>query len=110
MRACLVSGRFATLGDECAERDRVLDLLALRAVDRVEALAFDLDFVMGSSDVWRRHPPHHLSPARENPGRAYPKRAFPVQVIYSNAPIKPPSQSNLSKIIALWLALRPQHA
>jgi hypothetical protein len=70
MRACLVSVRVVTFGNECAERERGFDLLALRALERVEALDFNLDFVMGSSEVLRRHPPHHLSPARANPGRA----------------------------------------
>jgi hypothetical protein len=64
MRACLVSGRVEIFGDECADRERGLDLLVVRAAERVEALDFDLDLVMGSSEVMRRHPPHHLSPAR----------------------------------------------
>jgi hypothetical protein len=79
MRACLVSGRVAVFGDECADRDRGLDLLVVRAAERVEALDldFDLDFVMGSSEVVRRHPPHHLSPARAKPRQGKtPKRAF----------------------------------
>jgi hypothetical protein len=73
----LVSGRVEVFGDECADRERGLDLLVVRAAERVEALDFDLDFVMGSSEVMRRHPPHHLSPARAKPwqGNA-PKRAF----------------------------------
>jgi len=46
-----------------------LDLLVVRAAERVEALDFDfdLDLVMGSSEVMRRHPPHHLSPAQAKP-------------------------------------------
>jgi hypothetical protein len=67
MRACLVSGRAEVFGDKCADLERGLDLLVVRATERVEALDFDLDFVMGSSEVARRHPPHHLSPA---PGKA----------------------------------------
>jgi hypothetical protein len=56
MRACLVSGRAEAFGDECADRERDLDLLVVRAAGRVEALDFDLDldFVMGSSEVMRR--------------------------------------------------------
>ena len=73
MRACLVSGRVVVFGDECVDRERGLDLLVVRAAERVEALAFDLDLVMGSSEVMRRHPPHHLSPARAKPGRARPE-------------------------------------
>src|SRR6266851_2373439 len=65
MRACLVSGRVTVFEDEGADRERGLDLLVVRAAERVEALDFGLDLVMGSSEVMRRHPPHHLSPARE---------------------------------------------
>src|SRR5260370_16039473 len=104
MRACLVSGRVELIGDECVERG--LDLLVVRAAERVEALDFDLDFVMGSSEVMRRHPPHHLSPARAKPRQGKtPKRASAAPSHHSNAPIKPVSQSNLSKIIALLTAI-----
>src|SRR5205823_12733978 len=77
MRACLVSGRVEVFGVESADRERGLDLLVVRAAERVEALDFDLDFVMGSSKVMRRHPPHHLSPARTKARQGKtPKRAF----------------------------------
>ncbi len=79
MRACLVSGRVTVFEDEGAGRERVLDLLVVRATERAEALDFDfdLDFLMGSSEVMRRHPPHHLSPARAKPRQGKtPKRAF----------------------------------
>jgi hypothetical protein len=80
-----------------------LDFLVLRAVERVEALDFDLDFVMGSSEVLRRHPPHHLGPARAEPRQGEPpKLALAASSHYSNAPINPARQSNLSKIVALW--------
>src|SRR5258708_6180910 len=108
MRACLVSGRAEVFGDECADRERGWDLLVVRASERVEALDLDLglDFVMGSSEVMRRHPPHHLSPARAKPRQGKtPKRAFATSSHHSNAPIKPVSQSNLSKIIALLTAI-----
>src|SRR5437899_4820638 len=105
MRACLVSGRVEVFGNECADRERGLDLLVVRAAARVEALDFDLDLVMGSSEVMRRHPPHHLSPARAKPRQGKtPKRAFAASSHHSNAPIKPISQSNLSKIVALLRA------
>jgi hypothetical protein len=108
MRACLVSGRVEVFGVESADRERGVDLLVVRAAERVEALDLDFDFVMESSEVMRRHPPHHLSPARAKPRQGKtPKRAFATSSRYSNAPIKPVSQSNLSKIIALlkqsWL-------
>jgi len=45
-------------------------------------LDFDLFLVIGSSEVLRRQPPHHLSPARANhpAGPWPPKRAWPLQV------------------------------
>src|SRR5260370_32777232 len=50
----------------------------------------------------RRHPPHHLSPARVNhPAGQDPEAASAAPSHHSNAPIKPESQSNLSKIVAL---------
>jgi hypothetical protein len=79
MRACLVSGRVEVFGDECADRERGLGFLVVRAAERVEALDLDLDFsfVMGPSEVMRRHPPHHLSPARAKPRQGKTsKRAF----------------------------------
>src|SRR6266481_4358562 len=79
IRACLVSGRAGVFGDERSDRERGLDLLVVRAGERVEALDLDfgLDLVMGSSEVMRRHTPHHLSPARAKPRQGKtPKRAF----------------------------------
>jgi hypothetical protein len=78
MRACLVLGRVEVFGDERADRERDLDLLVVCAAERTEALNLDLDFVMGSSEVMRRHPPHHLSPARAKArqGKTPKKRAF----------------------------------
>src|ERR1700674_3564586 len=64
MRACLVPGRVEVFGVECGDRERGLDLLVVRAAELVEALDLDLDFVMRSSEVMRRDPPHHLSPVR----------------------------------------------
>src|SRR5258706_14699616 len=64
-------------GDECADLERGLVLLVFRVPERVVALAFDLDLVMESSEVMRRHPPHHLSPARQKPRQGKtPKRTF----------------------------------
>src|SRR5258705_10367576 len=105
MRACLVLGRVEVFGDECADRERGLDLLVTRAAERVEALDFDLDLVMGSSEVMRRHPPHHLSPARAKPRQGKtPKRAFATSSHHRNAPIRPVNQPNLSKIVDLLKA------
>src|SRR6266436_6038768 len=54
-----------------AECRRMVSEKFLAAAERVEALDFDLDFdldlIMGSSEVMRRYPPHHLSPARAKP-------------------------------------------
>src|SRR5260370_6404399 len=75
--ACLVSGRVVVFGDGCADRERGLDLLVVRAAERVETLDFGLDFVMGSSEAMRRHPPHHLGPARAKTRQGKtPKHAF----------------------------------
>jgi len=102
----LVSARVEVFDDECEDRERGLDLPVVRSAERVEALGFDLDFVMGSSEVMRRHPPHHLSPARAKPRQGKtPKRAFATSSHNSNAPIEPVSQSNLSKIVALLTAI-----
>src|SRR6266446_2219164 len=49
----------------------------------------------------RRHPPHHLSPPGQVTGQGQiPKRASAAPSHHSNAPIKPESQSFLSKIVA----------
>ena len=52
----------------------------------------------------RRHPPHHLSPARANhPAGQDPGARLSLPSHHSNAPIKPKSQSILSKIVAHFL-------
>jgi hypothetical protein len=58
MRACLVSGRVEAFGDECADRERGLDLLVVRAAERVEILDFDfdLDFVGSPLGLSTRRP------------------------------------------------------
>ena len=49
----------------------------------------------------RRHPPHHLSPARANhPAGQDPEAASAAPSHHSNAPIRQESQSILSKIVA----------
>jgi hypothetical protein len=57
--------------------------------------------------IARRHPPHHLSPAQVGhpAGQETPKRASAAPSLHSNAPIKPESQSILSKKIAHLLSL-----
>ena len=66
-RACLVSAREAVFGDFDADRLEGLGLLVFRTDAREVALVFDLGLVMGSSEVMRRYPSHHLSPARVKP-------------------------------------------
>ena len=99
--ACLVSGRVVVFGDECADRERGFDLLVVRAAERVEALDFDLDFVMGSSHGVRRP---SAAPPQPRPGKTPagqdPKAVSTAASSHSNAPIKPESQSILSKIVA----------
>ena len=77
MRACLVSGRVEVFGDECVDRERGLDLLVVRAAERVEALDLDLDFVMESSEV--NATPSAAPPQPrlgKTPAGQDPKRAF----------------------------------
>jgi hypothetical protein len=64
MRARLVSGRAASLDDAGVDRVRDLPLLIFRAAEWVAILVFVFDLAMQSSKVARRHPPHHLGPAR----------------------------------------------
>jgi hypothetical protein len=64
MRPCLVSGPAADLDDAGADRLRYAGLAVFRAVERVAAFGLVLGLVMGSSRFARRHPSHHLSPAR----------------------------------------------
>jgi hypothetical protein len=66
MWACLVWGPVPGLDDTGADRARDLGLLVFRALGRVAAFGLDLGLVMGSRRFMRRHPPHHLSPARAN--------------------------------------------
>src|ERR1700730_12871739 len=105
MRACLVSGWVAGFADEGTDRVRDLGLLVAERVEALD-LDLDLDFVMGSSEVMRRRPPHHLSPARAKPRQGKIRSAHtPLQSHHSNAPIEPVSQSILSKIVALLTAI-----
>src|SRR5258706_4427910 len=105
MRACLVSGRVEVFGDECVDRERGLDLRVVRAAERVEALGFDLDLVMGSSEVIATS---SAAPPQPRPGKTRKGKTRSahsrLQSHDSNAPIKPVSQSNLSNIIALLTA------
>jgi hypothetical protein len=91
MRACLVSARVVVFGNECADRERGLDLLVVRAVERLEAFDLDLDFVMESSEVMRRHPPHHLSP---RPGKT---PAGPDPEARLSRPKSPQQRSNQAR-------------
>src|SRR6202166_2079567 len=98
--ACLVSGRVADLGDAGADRLRDVGLAFFRAVERVAAFGLDLGLVMGSSEV---HATPSAAPPQPRPGNGQgqiPKRASAARSHHSNAPIKPESQSFLSKIVA----------
>ena len=100
MRACLVAGRAADFDDAGVGRLRDLDLLDFGEAERVAALAVDLGLVMGSSEV---HATPSAAPPQPRPGNGQgqiPKRASAARSHHSNAPIKPESQSFLSKIVA----------
>src|SRR5260370_29164329 len=89
MRAFFVSGRIEVFVDESAARERGFDLPVVRSAERVEDLDFDMDFVMRSSEVMRRHPPHHLSPARaKTPAGQDPEARFSSINSASNATLK----------------------
>jgi len=66
MRACLVSAVSWSLVMKVriASESR---FAVVRAAERVDALDLDLDFVMGSSEVMRRHPPHTSPRAGKTP-------------------------------------------
>src|SRR4029077_13730057 len=109
MRACLVSGRAATLEDDGKDRPDILDLPVFLEADRVPALGFDLELVMGSSEGCATPFGRTTSaPPRQTAGRARSRSApQPLPSPHSNAPIKPESQSILSKIVAWrsWTSL-----
>src|ERR1041385_2590152 len=60
MRACLVSGRAVVLRDEATAPAWGLELRDFPAPERGAFLVLDLALVIRSSEVARRHPPHHL--------------------------------------------------
>jgi hypothetical protein len=102
MRACFVAARAAGFDDAGAGRLRDLNLLDFREAERVAALVVDLGLVMGSSEV---HATPSAAPPQPRPGKftgqgQIPKRASAAPSHHSNAPIKPESQSFLSKIVA----------
>jgi len=106
MQACLVPGRVAGFADEGTDRVRDLGLLVFRGPERDVALAFDLDLVMGSSEVIATPSAALPQPRRAKPRQGKTRSAHsPLQSHHSNAPIKPVSQSNLSKIVALLTAI-----
>src|SRR6266436_5095371 len=86
----------AGLDNTCADCAR--DLPVFRAIERVAAFGLDLGLVMGSSEV---HAAPSAAPPQPRPGKS-PGRAGPWTLSlpshHSNAPIKPESQSILSKI------------
>jgi hypothetical protein len=104
MRACLVSGLAADLDGAGADRLRATGLAVFRAVERVATFGLVLGLVMGSSEV---HAAPSAAPPQPRPGN-YPAGQDPEARLsrpshHSNAPIKPKSQSILSKIVAHFL-------
>src|SRR5258705_6481419 len=104
MRSCCVPGRATRFDDAGAGRLRDLDLLDFREAEWVAALGFDLGLVMGSSEVCATpsvappQPRLGKSPAGQDPEA----RLSRPPSRHSNAPIKPQSQSIVSKIVAHW--------
>ena len=66
IRSCLVSGRKAGLDDAGADRLREAGLAVFRAIERVAAFAWIWVWSWNPLRFMRRHPAHHLSPARAN--------------------------------------------
>src|SRR5467141_1208756 len=102
MRACLVSGPAADLDDAGSDRLRT-GLADFRAAERFAAFGLVLGLVIGSSEVYAAPsaaPPQPRLGNFTRQGRTL-KRALAPPSHHSNAPIKPESQSILSKIIAL---------
>jgi len=85
MRACLVPGCVAGFADEGTDRVRDLGLLVFRGPERDVALAFDLDLVMGSSEVIATpsaalpQPRPGKTPAGQDPKRAFAASKSPQQ-------------------------------
>jgi hypothetical protein len=98
----LVSGPAADLDDAGADRLREAGLAVFRAVERVAAFGLVLGLVMGSSEVYAAP---SAAPPQPRPGKhpagQDPEARFSRPSHHSNAPIKPESQSILSKIVAL---------
>ena len=90
MRACLVSGRAATLGDEGTDRPGILDLPVFREAERVPALGLDLGLVMGSSEgcaTPSAAPPQpHLGkpPAGQDPEARLSRSQVPTATLQSS--------------------------
>src|SRR5260370_3255186 len=104
MRVCLVSGLAADLDGADADRLRAAGLVVFRAVERVATFGLVLRLVMGSSEV---HAAPSAAPPQPRPGN-YPAGQDPEARLsrpshHSNAPIKPKSQSILSKIVAHFI-------
>jgi hypothetical protein len=79
---------------------RAAGLAVFRAVERVATFGLVLGLVMGSSEV---HAAPSAAPPQPRPGN-YPAGQDPSRPSHhSNAPIKPKSQSILSKIVAHFL-------
>jgi hypothetical protein len=98
-RACFVWCPTVRLDDAGAGRLRDTGLAVFRAVGRVVAFGLDLGLSWDPQKLVRRYPPHHLGPARtKRPAGQDPEGRLSRPSHHSNAPIKPESQSILSKI------------
>src|SRR5437588_9029143 len=73
MRACLVSGRAASLDDAGAGRLRGAGLAVFRTVERLAAFGLDFCLVIGSSEVYAAP---SAAPPQPRPGKT-PGRARP---------------------------------
>src|ERR1700682_4067014 len=102
IRSCLVLGRVADLDDADADRLRDAGLAVFWAIERVAAFGLVLGLAMGSSEVCATPSAGTTSapPGQITRQGQTPKRALAAPSHHSNAPIKPKSQSILSKIVA----------
>ena len=97
----ILTGKTTTGGSASWRETAILDLPVFRGAGRMPALGLDLGLVMGSSEVCATltaaPPQPHLGNRRQGKD---PEARLGPPGRSSNAPIKPESQSILSKIVA----------